>query len=152
MDLIDEIIQNAQKSGEFSNLPGQGKPLNLDDDPHTPPHLRMAHKLLKDNDYTPEWIAQGQDLDRSRAALVEDLRRAARAYRGALNDADRSSEPVQNRQRAEQTWKQAQAALQDRATQYNRGVLSYNLKVPRGVTHKLTFDVAREMDRLWLGG
>ncbi len=31
-DYIEEIIQEAAERGEFDNLAGMGKPLNLDDD------------------------------------------------------------------------------------------------------------------------
>jgi hypothetical protein len=148
VDLIDEIIRNAQNKGEFLNLPGQGKPLRHDDDPHTPPHLRMAHKLLKDNDLAPDWIAQGQDLDQKHEALLKVLQRAARAYRGAVNDAVRSSQPEQNRQHARHHWESAKTTLRAEAAQHNRAVLSYNLKVPKGVTHKSTFDVDREAAKL----
>ena len=150
MDSIDEIIRNAQNKGEFSNLPGQGKPLKLDDDPHTPPHLRMAHKLLKDNDLVPDWIAQGHVLDEKRENLLKRLHTAAREYRGALNDADRSSQPAHNRQQAESTWERAKEALRTEGKQHNREVLSYNLKVPNGVTHKPAFDVDREVSKLYL--
>jgi hypothetical protein len=150
MDSIDEIIRNAQNKGEFSNLPGQGKPLKLDDDPHTPPHLRMAHKLLKDNDLVPDWISQGHVLDQKHEDLLKRVRGATRAFRGAINDADRSSQPAHNRQQAESAWERAKEALRAEAKQHNREVLSYNLKVPKGVMHKPTFDVDREMAKLYL--
>jgi hypothetical protein len=148
MDIIDEIIRNAQSKGEFSNLPGQGKPLKLDDDPNTPAHLRMAYKILKENDLAPEWIEQGQSLDHRRAALLEELRLGVRTYHGALNDALRSAQPEQQRQRVERNWQGAQAALRDQAAQYNREVLSYNLKVPKGVTHKVIIKVEQELTKL----
>jgi DnaJ family protein C protein 28 len=148
MDIIDEIIRDARSKGEFSNLPGEGKPLNLDDDPHTPPHLRMAHKILKENDLVPDWIEQGRALDHKYETILETLHRAAREYRGALNDALRSPQPEQQRQRAERAWQQAQAVLRDEATKYNREVLPYNLKVPKGVTHKPVLNVEREVAKL----
>lgn len=148
MDLMDEIFRDAQRKGEFANLPGEGKPLKLDEDGHTPAHLRVAHKLLKDNDMAPEWIEQGHGLDHSRKVIIEALKRAAQTYRGSLNDAARSSEPEQYRQRAERVWKTAQSAIREQVAQYNREVLSYNLKVPRGVTHKTTLNLDLELSRL----
>src|SRR5690606_26820811 len=130
MDIIDEIIKDAQRKGEFANLPGQGKPLKLDEDANTPPHMRMAYKILKENDLAPDWIVQGQTLDRTREALLENLRSAARDYRGKLNDALRSAQPEQERQRVEKAWKRKQDMLRDDVKKYNREVLSYNLKVP----------------------
>ncbi|MGP3592864.1 DUF1992 domain-containing protein [Vagococcus sp. WN89Y] len=40
-------ILDAQKKGEFDNLPGRGEPLALDDDSHVPPELRAGYRLLK---------------------------------------------------------------------------------------------------------
>lgn len=40
-------ILDAQKKGEFDNLPGSGEPLCLDDDSHVPPELRAGFRLLK---------------------------------------------------------------------------------------------------------
>jgi len=40
-------ILDAQKKGEFDNLPGSGEPLSLDDDSHVPPELRAGYRLLK---------------------------------------------------------------------------------------------------------
>ncbi|MEH3415851.1 DUF1992 domain-containing protein [Phytobacter diazotrophicus] len=40
-------ILDAQKKGEFEHLPGNGKPLVLDDDSHVPPELRAGFRLLK---------------------------------------------------------------------------------------------------------
>jgi hypothetical protein len=148
MDIIDEIIRDAQRKGEFSNLPGQGKPLKLDDDANTPSHMRMAYKILKENDLAPDWIEQGRALDRSRALLLETLQSAAREYRGALNDALRSSQPEQERQRVEKAWKRKQETLGNEVKKYNREVLSYNLKVPKGVTHKAVLNADQELGKL----
>jgi len=41
-------MAQAVKRGEFDNLEGAGKPLNLEEDPYEPYELRMAHKILKD--------------------------------------------------------------------------------------------------------
>ncbi|HLU11226.1 MAG TPA: DnaJ family domain-containing protein [Oceanobacillus sp.] len=148
MDIIDEIIKDAQRKGEFANLPGQGKPLKLDEDANTPPHMRMAYKILKENDLAPDWIVQGQTLDRTREALLENLRSAARDYRGKLNDALRSAQPEQERQRVEKAWKRKQDMLRDDVKKYNREVLSYNLKVPQGVTHKAVLNIDQELGKL----
>ena len=40
-------ICDAQRKGDFDNLPGAGAPLALDDDSHVPPELRSGYRLLK---------------------------------------------------------------------------------------------------------
>jgi hypothetical protein len=46
----DEKIEEAIARGEFDNLPGKGKPLNLDACFATPEHLRMGYPILKSAD------------------------------------------------------------------------------------------------------
>ena len=51
MDVFGKIaerrIQEAIEDGEFDNLSGCGKPINLEDDLLVPEDLRMAYKILK---------------------------------------------------------------------------------------------------------
>jgi hypothetical protein len=51
---VDEKIKEAIARGEFDNLPGRGKPLDLDAYFATPEHLRMGHSILKSADIIPE--------------------------------------------------------------------------------------------------
>lgn len=51
--IVEERIQNAQKEGLFDNLPGKGKPLNLDDDSSVPEDLRLTFKVLKNSNCLP---------------------------------------------------------------------------------------------------
>ena len=50
----DEKIKEAITKGEFDNLPGKGKPLDLDAYFATPEHLRMGYSILKSADIIPE--------------------------------------------------------------------------------------------------
>lgn len=50
--LVEERILKAQKNGELDNLPGKGKPLNLDD-MAIPEELRMVHRVLKNSGFLP---------------------------------------------------------------------------------------------------
>ena len=57
MDFFERIAENrileAIEAGLFDNLKGKGKPLNLEDDSHIPPELKMAYKILKNADCLP---------------------------------------------------------------------------------------------------
>lgn len=50
--LVEERILKAQKSGELDNLPGEGKPLKLDD-MSIPEEFRMAYRILKNSGFLP---------------------------------------------------------------------------------------------------
>jgi hypothetical protein len=50
----DEKIKEAIAKGEFDNLPGKGKPLDLGTYFATPEHLRMGYSILKSAGIIPE--------------------------------------------------------------------------------------------------
>jgi hypothetical protein len=51
--IAERRILEAIENGEFDNLEGQGKPLNLDDDTSIPEDLRIAYRILKNANCTP---------------------------------------------------------------------------------------------------
>ena len=65
---VDEKIKEAIAKGEFDNLPGQGKPLDLDAYFAAPEHLRIGYSILKGADIIPEemeLLRQIEDLKKS---------------------------------------------------------------------------------------
>src|SRR5438105_2997577 len=54
--IADEQIAEAIARGEFDNLPGAGRPLNLDDYFSTREDLRMGLGMLKSNGFIPAEI------------------------------------------------------------------------------------------------
>lgn len=151
--LTDRLLKDALTDGRFSNLAGEGRPLNLEDESHIPPELRLAHKILKDNDLAPDWIIVGKSIEQRRETLLAQLARAYRGYLGALGDAGR--DPVQGvvrQQQAESVWQQALAGFQKTADRLNSELLSYNLKIPPGITQKIPLNVAQEVRRLQAQG
>jgi len=51
--LAERKIEEAISRGELDNLPGAGRPLELDDDRLVPEGLRAAYRLLKNAGYVP---------------------------------------------------------------------------------------------------
>ncbi|AXI07783.1 DUF1992 domain-containing protein [Oceanobacillus zhaokaii] len=59
---VEEKIKEAVDNGEFDNLPGKGKPLNLKDDlAGLSPELKMGYKILKNAGYIDEKTAHNKD-------------------------------------------------------------------------------------------
>lgn len=54
--IAERKIAEAIANGELDDLPGAGKPLELDDDALIPEDLRMAYRILKNAGYAPEEI------------------------------------------------------------------------------------------------
>jgi hypothetical protein len=51
--LAEQRIAEAMARGDFDDLPGQGEPLRLDDDPLVPEDLRVAYRILRNAGYVP---------------------------------------------------------------------------------------------------
>jgi len=51
--IAEAKILAAVEAGEFEDLPGAGKPLDLEDLSQIPPHMRAGYKLLRNADVLP---------------------------------------------------------------------------------------------------
>jgi hypothetical protein len=82
--IAENLILEAIEAGLFDNLPGKGRPLQLEDDRHIPPELRLAYKILKNADCLPpelelrREIITLQDLVASMEDEAEKLRQMRR--------------------------------------------------------------------------
>ncbi len=56
---VERHIKNAMEEGKFDNLPGNGKPQDLTENPLEDPAQRMAFHVLKLGDVVPDWIQLG---------------------------------------------------------------------------------------------
>lgn len=70
---IDEILRDAIERGEFQNLPGQGRKLNLDDYFDTPEDVRLGYGLLKSNDFVPEEVQMLKDIETLQEKLKQTI-------------------------------------------------------------------------------
>lgn len=120
--LADELAKQIVGDGRADHLKNAGKRLNLNDDPYTPDDLKLANKLLRDNDLVPSWIAEGKDLEDARDKLIKRVRAAYQA--GHLPE-----------------------TLNAEVSAFNKRVLSFNLKAPQGVEHKRMIDLRLEAQR-----
>lgn len=66
---IEAKIREAQERGDFDNLPGKGKPIDLTEYFDTPEDVRVAQAMLKNAGMVPVEI----DLLQEIAALKESL-------------------------------------------------------------------------------
>ncbi len=72
LKIVEQRIREAQENGEFDNLPGQGEPLNLEDDSHIPEDLRLAYKILKNADCLPPEL-EGKKEIRQMKDMMENI-------------------------------------------------------------------------------
>lgn len=110
---IDRAIRQAIGDGKMDNKPGHGQPLRLDDDRHTPPELRMAHKILKDNELLPDWVMLAGELNSRRDQLTGRVEKAAHQYQTRAA----AAMPGGDSYRVDLAWKTTQTALREAAEQ-----------------------------------
>jgi DnaJ-like protein len=67
--LIEEIIREAMEKGEFDDLPGKGKPLDLDAYFATPEDVRLAFSVLKSAGCLPVEVELQNEIESLKARL-----------------------------------------------------------------------------------
>lgn len=140
-DLVEEQIRKAQERGDFNNLKGAGKPIDLSENPYEPPELRMAFKILKENDFAPYWIELGKEIDADLAKLEEELDYFQRYIKIFL--ADKHSRPAMQkfRDKKELFYYQRKLSLQ----KIDKKILDYNLQCPTFRLGRSNLDIENEM-------
>ena len=130
--LIDRRIAQAQEDGLFDNLPGQGKPLKLDDDALVPEEDRIGYRMLKSNGFAPPWIEARQEIEEQRAQLAAWLAEANQRW-AHLDERGRAA---------------LQVAYRRKLDELQRKILNFNLKVPRGVDQLAALRMPDELQKL----
>lgn len=123
MPSIEDHIREAIGDGKFDNLPGQGKPLRLDDNPHANPEWRLAHHMLHSSGYTLPWIALRQEIEGELEAARMALQHAWRWRQKGLA----VSTPVDQ---VEAEWQRARTAFEGKLATVNRMIADYNIQAP----------------------
>lgn len=74
-DLIEQRISQARDDGQFEQLPGAGRPLDLREDPLVPEEVRVANRVLKNAGFVPPEVAELKTMAGLEKALTECGRR-----------------------------------------------------------------------------
>lgn len=87
--LAERKIEAALARGDLADLPGTGRPLDLDDEPLVPEDVRMAYRILKNAGFVPPEVEQIREISALenvvlREAQADDAARARAARRLAL--------------------------------------------------------------------
>ncbi|MDE2950683.1 MAG: DUF1992 domain-containing protein [Chloroflexota bacterium] len=133
--IVDHLLQEAIGNGDISHLPGAGKPLRLDNNSHTPPELRAAHKILDDHNVIPDWIADREALDQTESKLWRRLLHKAARYQADRRAAIKA-ERAKLETKIEGDWKRFKSGFLEATDRYNRALLEHNLTLPQGIAHK----------------
>jgi DnaJ family protein C protein 28 len=124
MPHIEELLRQAIAEGKFDNLPGKGKPLQLDrENPHADPAWELAYKILKDAGYSLPWIETIREIETDIASARMELKLAWQWYLAARGQGTSASN-------ASAEWQQAQLTFREKMNLLNQRIRNYNLDVP----------------------
>jgi DnaJ family protein C protein 28 len=138
--LIDRKIREAMAAGEFDNLAGTGKPLDLSENPYEDPDWRTAHRLLRNAGFAPSWIEERKDIDAELEAARIIL---ARHWTILIN-----ARGTKHEQSAGKRWPNAEAQFRHTVAALNRRIDAWNLKTPAVAFQRTRIDVEREIDKI----
>src|SRR4051812_40009609 len=87
--LIDRMIRESMERGEFDDLAGAGKPIDLTENPFEAPEVRTAHRLLRNAGFAPAWIEERKAIDSEFQEAYATVSRAKELYWRASEENDR---------------------------------------------------------------
>jgi len=145
-EIVERQIVEAQERGEFDDLPGKGKPLDLTENPFAAPEWRVAYKILQDNGFTLDWIELDKEIRAEIKACREQLLRSKGWYERSMAQLgyEESRWAEEERIRVQYTWEQALESFADRVAQINKKIELLNLKVPLVSLQRLKISVDEE--------
>jgi hypothetical protein len=71
--IVEAIIKEAMERGEFDNLPGKGKPLDLTEYFETPEEVRLANSVLKNAGMTSREVDLLKEISELKQVLTAVL-------------------------------------------------------------------------------
>ncbi|XP_031834284.1 dnaJ homolog subfamily C member 28 isoform X2 [Nomia melanderi] len=137
--LVEDLIQDAMKKGEFNDLPGTGKPLKENANMRNPYVDFVTYKLnevLIENGFTPEWIQLSKEIREE----TENLRKQLKERRNEVGPLPLSSAD-------EATWENIIKDFSLVTKRVNKKIDKYNLLVPilqKQMLHIKLEDLANE--------
>ncbi|KAI9011278.1 hypothetical protein BC832DRAFT_335298 [Gaertneriomyces semiglobifer] len=138
--IIEERIAMARRDGQFDNLQGRGKPIDLASDDRKNPFITptefFMHRMIKAQGYVPPWIELGKDIEDDIAKLRKEMRDIWAQCRriGGLTGEDEYFE------RRGQRWAEI------RCKEINEKIRRFNIEAPRGIPQKTRMVVDEVVD------
>ncbi|KAL0104820.1 hypothetical protein PUN28_016454 [Cardiocondyla obscurior] len=119
--LVEDLIQDAMNKGEFSDLPGMGKPLKFSSalNPYVDFVTHKLNQVLIDNGFTPEWIQLSKEIREETEELKKKLAEARN---------DVSEIPLTPKDKL--IWHDKLEKFKTTTSQINNKIDKYNLVVP----------------------
>ena len=135
--LVEKKIREAMAEGEFDDLPGKGKPVDLSENPFEDPELRLAHRLLRNAGFAPAFIEERKEIDAGIESARTSLMRAWTIYQRVIESGRADGEAL---------WERALEEFRGRIEALNKRIQLYNLKVPAAAFQRRLVDAQTEVE------
>ena len=147
-DSVTKQIREAIERGEFDDLPGKGKPLDLGDNAHVPAEWQLAFKMLRDANVAPRWIEQDKEIRLELQKLGRFLERHAKwqqQQRANLKSLSIDKIPAEHSQ-LEEARARAITEYRRRASALNKIIDTFNLQAPTARLQHPRIAIEEEID------
>ena len=138
---IEEIIRRAMQEGKFDDLPGKGKPLQLDQNPHEDPEWHAAYHILKSGGFSLPWI---ESLNEIETNLHNSRNTLSQAWMWRKGD---SGDQI-DAQLMESEWRRSVDKFQERIAAINVQIRTYNLADPNVRFQLQLINADQEIERI----
>ena len=128
--IAENLILEAMERGDFDDLPGKGKPLDLSRDPFEDPLAPTLRRILRDNGATHPLIDARRALEEAIESNRNALQRAWRARQSGGASA---------------AWEHAVAVFRTETAELNRSIKLNNLRSSIPNFHLAILDVDEEI-------
>ncbi|WVY98291.1 hypothetical protein V8G54_030442 [Vigna mungo] len=116
INVVEQRIWHSMEEGQFENLPGKGKPLKLDTNPHADPAEDTLYRILSKNGCAPEWVELNKEIRSKISEWRISLKKAWATKCGGEHS----------------EWVESSENLKLQLREINDKVFRYNLIVPFG--------------------
>lgn len=138
MNETDDPVRKAMQEGQFDDLPGKGKPLNLDENPFADPEWELAQHMLKSSGYSLPWIETRQEIEKELAEIRAELRRTCEWRQVSLEQGQPAAQ-------IEKEWQQGVRVFRERVLELNKRIRDYNLQAPSDRFHLFILNADKEI-------
>ncbi len=147
--IVEKQIREAMERGDFANLSGNGKPLDLNVNPFVPEEMRQAFRILENAGVAPDWIEQDKEIRAERLALEKILRDQARwqRERAALARSFAPDRIIAEYEQLTRSRDQIISRFRERAVALNKSIDTFNLKAPNSRVHHTRIQIGSEIER-----
>jgi DnaJ family protein C protein 28 len=144
--VADEIIAEAMRDGAFDNLPGRGRPLELAKSPYGQEN-ELAHKLLKDNNFTLPWITDRAEMQQKIEQARAEISRRWQIHRIALGRTATS----EGQAALIYSWRHTLAELAEELQALNKAIAKVNIGLPHSRFELIKLNLDYELERIGAG-